>query len=206
MKYLKKFTLFISIIIIIIISIYLAYNYNPLGYSENIVYSESKIPGYANDSDAIDTHVTRKEALDKSFEILDSDFDLPINKNSLNQEIRLDNNGSNFVWNIVLSDKNDVKQFFVHINSITGEVLDAGLFTMQFSDYNHKFNSLDKKEITKILSKPSKTLGINIDDFIMSTDVNFDKESIVLKDNEGTDKYYFIIDIPTKKLMFFSKN
>ncbi|SFI94032.1 hypothetical protein SAMN02910355_0219 [Terrisporobacter glycolicus] len=217
MKQVKKKILYIGAIIGILIT---SSGCSKLSYKEDTIYSENIFEDYEKDDikENKETYIDREEALDKAFDILKNGLGVDVDRQLLNEYIKIVKLSDSFAWQIGFiqeQDKQIINDYYICIDIEGGDVREIiyniiynnsskEAFDTQNVDKYKKNVNMSDVEIENIIKPLCKVLNINLEDYIKKMDYNVD--TIVVKlfeKDEKHEKCNISININSKKINSF---
>lgn len=206
--------LFISLILLIVIFLVDNIKYS---YKENKLYNQNDIRGYNDTKDEGSNLINRNEAVKIATYILKDT--LKVNIDNQNSQIYINIykggiNNEDYNWNISWYKNNSSNNYGVEINSNTGEIND--IYINQAVNYKDKNNILSDEEIIFLVNKLTDALGLNLNDYNLSTknikDYNINrvqtdyKVCTFVNKVDPNDKFVITIDCKGKFITNYRRN
>lgn len=216
MKQVKKKFLYIGLIIVILITLS---GCSKLGYKEDTIYSENIFEDYANDDikGNKENYINREEALDKAFNILKNVLRVDIDRQLLNESIKIVKFSDEFAWQISFTQEQNKKiiiNYYICMDMENGDVREIifsngkqdPYFTQNMEKYSKKSNVSDE-EIENIMKPLCRVLNIKIEDYTKTIDYNLNNVVVKLYEKDKkSEKFSISIDTISKKTNLFYMN
>lgn len=212
----NKFPLVVFISLILFIVIFFVGNIK-YSYKENKLYNQNDIHDYNDTKDEGTSLINRNEAVKIATYILKDT--LKVNMDSKNSQIYINIykggiNNEDYNWNISWYKNNSSDNYGVEINSNTGEIND--IYINQAVNYKDKNNILSDEEIISLVNKLTDALGLNLNDYNLSTksikDYNINrvqtdyKVCTFVNKTDPSDKFVITIDCKGKFITNYRRN
>lgn len=216
MKQAKKKFLYIGLIIVILIALS---GCSKLGYKEDTIYSEDIFEDYSKDNikENKENYINREEALDKAFNILKNGLRVDVDRQLLNESIKIVKFSDEFAWQISFTreqNKQIISDYYICMNMENGDVREI-IFnngkqeqydTKNIEKYSKKSNVSDE-EIGNIIKPLCRVLNIKIEDYTKIIDYNLNNVVVKLYEKDKkSEKCNISIDTTSKKINLFYMN
>lgn len=216
MKQAKKKFLYIGLIIVILITLS---GCSKLGYKEDTIYSEDIFEDYSKDNikENKENYINREEALDKAFNILKNGLRVDVDRQLLNESIKIVKFSDEFAWQISFTreqNKQIISDYYICMNMENGDVREI-IFnngkqeqydTKHIEKYSKKSNVSDE-EIGNIIKPLCRVLNIKIEDYTKVIDYNLNNVVVKLYEKDKkSEKCNISIDTTSKKINLFYMN
>lgn len=216
MKQAKKKFLYIGLIIVILIALS---GCSKLGYKEDTIYSEDIFEDYSKDNikENKENSINREEALDKAFNILKNGLRVDVDRQLLNESIKIVKFSDEFAWQISFTreqNKQIISDYYICMNMENGDVREI-IFnngkqeqydTKNIEKYSKKSNVSDE-EIGNIIKPLCRVLNIKIEDYTKIIDYNLNNVVVKLYEKDKkSEKCNISIDTTSKKINLFYMN
>lgn len=216
MKQVKNKFLYIGVIIGILIT---SSGCSNLSYKEDKIYSENIFEDYEKDDikENKENYIDREEAIDKAFNILKNGLGVDVDRQLLNEFIKIAKLSDKFVWQIGFTqeqNKQIISNYYICMNMEDGDVREI-IFSNDKQDpyaskyigeYSKKSNVRDE-EIENIIKPLCKVLNINLEYYTKKMKYNQDMVEVKLFERDKKyEKYGISINTNSKKINLFYMN